>query len=420
MMLRILSNTLLIIGLFTTCQTYVQETQPVWQPKENTLFTRWAADITPDNVHTEYPRPQMVREQWQNLNGLWDYAITPKDETLPDVFDSTILVPFPVESALSGVQKMLMPDEKLWYRRDFMLDESWNDQTVLLHFGAVDWQATVWVNGQKVGEHRGGYTPFSIDITGALADRKRAQEVVVEVWDPTDSSAYSVGKQALDPKGIWYTPTSGLWRTVWLEPVPVSHISRLKLIPDIDRSRLLTEVLASDATTATQVRAEALVDGQVKATVTGATDLPLLLPIDSARRWSPDDPFLYDLRVSLLDGEGKVIDEVVSYFGMRKISVGKGANGYNRLLLNNEPLFQLGPLDQGFWPGGLYTAPTDEALRYDVAMTKRMGFNMIRKHVKVEPDRWYYWCDKLGLLVWQDMPSGDERVEDGEEMDKRP
>ena len=408
---------LLSLLCLAACQTYVQEAQPEWQPRDNTLFTNWASAVAPLNVHPEYPRPQLVRDQWLSLNGLWDYTITPRDVTPPETYDGAILVPFPIESALSGVQKTVNPDQNLWYRRTFKLPSSWEKQPVLLHFGAVDWQAVVWVNGQKVGEHRGGYTPFSINITGALADRGREQELVVEVWDPTDSGEQPAGKQALDPQGIWYTASTGIWRTAWLEPVPPSHISRLKLVPDVDQSTLTVETFTNDEAEVTRVRVTARAEGEAVASAEGATNLPLSLKISSPRLWSPNQPFLYDLQVELLNRTGEVVDKVDSYFGLRKISVTKGKDGYNRLTLNNEPLFQFGPLDQGFWPGGLYTAPSDEALRYDVAMTKKMGFNMIRKHVKVEPARWYYWCDKLGLLVWQDMPSGGPRIKpDGTEL----
>ena len=404
---------LLSLLLLTTCQNYVQETQPEWQPRENTLMTSWASEVTPATAHPEYPRPQLVRDQWLTLNGLWDYAITPRDSTPPETYDGAILVPFPIESALSGVQKTVSPDQNLWYRRTFELPPDWGKQAIRLHFGAVDWQTVVWINGQKVGEHQGGYTPFTLDITGALASRQREQEIVVEVWDPTDTGEQPVGKQALAPQGIWYTATTGIWQTAWLEPVPESYISRLRLVPDVDQSTLRVEVLTNDGAMATRVRATAQDKGREVATAEGAVNVPLTLPIPSPTLWSPDQPFLYDLHVELLDREGKVVDEVESYFGMRKIGVMKGADGYHRLALNNTPLFQFGPLDQGFWPDGLYTAPSDEALRYDIEMTKQMGFNMARKHVKVEPDRWYYWCDRLGLLVWQDMPSGGTRVKPG-------
>ena len=411
------TSALLCILFFTTCQTYVHETQPEWQPRENSLLTSWAAEVTPLNVHPEYPRPQLVREQWLTLNGLWDYTITPRGGTPPETYDGAILVPFPIESALSGVQKTVNPDQNLWYRRTFVLPPAWKDQPLLLHFGAVDWQAVIWVNGQKMGEHRGGYTPFTVDISDALADRRREQELVVEVWDPTDSAEQPVGKQALQPQGIWYTASTGIWRTVWLEPVPESHISRLKIVPNVDQSTLRVEAFTNDEATATRVRATARTGGETVATAEGGAHLPLPLSIPSPRLWSPTQPFLYDLQVELIDGDGLVIDQVRSYFGMRKIEIAKGKDGYNRLALNHQPLFQFGPLDQGFWPGGLYTAPSDEAMKYDLMMTKKMGFNMVRKHVKVEPDRWYYWCDKLGLLVWQDMPSGGSRVaRDGTEL----
>ncbi len=408
---------LLVTFLITTCQTTVPEAQPEWLVQENTLLTAWAADVDPRQAHPEYPRPQLVRKQWLNLNGLWEYAITPRESAPPQNYAGAILVPFPVESALSGVQQGMQPDQKLWYRRSITLPEGWPRESVLLHFGAVDWQATVWVNGQKMGEHRGGYTPFSLDITKALRNRQDPQEIMVEVWDPTDTGSQPAGKQSLNPQGIWYTPTTGIWQTVWLEPVPQSHLERLKLVPDVDQSALHLEALTSDASLANRVRVIALAGGEEIGVVEGPTNAPVTLPIEAPRLWSPDQPFLYDLRVDLLNDAGEAVDRVTSYFGMRKISVAQGPQGYNRLFLNNEPYFMFGPLDQGFWPGGLYTAPSDEALRYDVELTKRMGFNMARKHVKVEPARWYYWCDKMGLLVWQDMPSGDERVKhDGTEL----
>ena len=403
--------------LLSTCQTTVPESQPQWLVQENTLLTAWAAEVDPKTVHDAYPRPQLVRERWLTLNGLWEYAITTREGTPPEQYDGTILVPFPIESALSGVQRGIQPDQKLWYRREVLLPERWSRESVLLNFGAVDWQATVWVNGQKIGEHQGGYTPFSLDITAALRNRQQPQEVVVEVWDPADTGSQPAGKQSLNPQGIWYTPTTGIWQTVWLEPVPQSHVERLKLVPDVDQSALHLEALTSDASQANRVRAIALAGGEEVGMVEGPTNAPMTLSIDSPKLWSPASPYLYDLRVDLLNDAGQVVDRVTSYFGMRKVAVAQGPRGYQCLFLNNAPYFMYGPLDQGFWPGGLYAAPSDQALRYDVEMTKKMGFNMARKHVKVEPARWYYWCDRLGLLVWQDMPSGDERVKpDGVEL----
>jgi len=285
---------------------------------------------------------------------------------------------------------------------------------MLLHFGAVDWETEVWVNGQKVGEHRGGYDPFTFDITMAL-NQPGENEIVVAVWDPTDAGFQPRGKQVRKPRGIWYTPTTGIWQTVWLEAVPfAASIDRLKLVPDIDAGLLTVTVHLRGVAKGVFVRVEAFEAERSKGAAEGKPGEAIALPIDEARLWSPDSPFLYGLKVTLLHNDlerGAVPgDEVTSYFGMRKISLAKDESGVLRLFLNNEPLFQYGTLDQGFWPDGLYTAPSDEALRYDIEVTKRLGFNMARKHVKIEPDRWYYWCDKLGLLVWQDMPSGDKYI----------
>jgi beta-galactosidase/beta-glucuronidase len=407
-----------------------------WQPVKGPLTTRWARDVSQKNAHREYPRPQLVRKDWQNLNGLWDYAIRPKQEVRPTTFDGKILVPFPIESALSGVMKPVGEQNQLWYRRAFAVPKSWRGKRVHLHFGAVDWEATVWVNGKKVGTHRGGYDGFSFDITDALRE-KGENEMVVNVWDPIDAGPQPRGKQVGKPGGIWYTPSSGIWQTVWLEPVGAMSIDSVKIIPDVDRSRvsieagaafnvgsgtpegtakLRVEVLDGIKTVAIAEEPANLVGKQIRATVRLQAQLP------KAKLWSPGSPFLYGLKLTLVDGRKKV-DQVESYFGMRKISMARDEKGRLRIQLNNKPCFMLGPLDQGFWPDGLYTAPTDEALRYDIEMTKQLGFNMARKHVKVEPDRWYYWCDRLGLLVWQDMPSGDKSAEwrgpsgvDGKEM----
>ncbi|MBU0639290.1 MAG: glycoside hydrolase family 2 [Planctomycetes bacterium] len=380
-----------------------------WHAQEGPLMTRWTKDVTPTTAHPEYPRPQMVRPAWQNLNGLWDYALRPKAEGRPDGFDGQILVPFPLESALSGVMKRLDENQRLWYRRTVELPADWTDQRVLLHFGAVDWEATVWVNGSAVGSHRGGYDPFSFDVTDAL-QQTGPQEIVVAVWDPTDAGYQARGKQVRKPGSIWYTPSTGIWQTVWLEPVPESHIGGIKLTPDIDHSRLLVEVDVPNLSRSHGVDVVVLDDGREIARANGARRVAVDIP--NPRLWSPDDPFLYGLRITLrwFDNPERVIDQVTSYFGMRQVSVGPDERGVTRLLLNHKPLFMFGPLDQGFWPDGLYAAPTDAALRYDVEVTRQLGFNMARKHVKIEPARWYYWCDKLGLMVWQDMPSGDKYI----------
>ena len=380
-----------------------------WKPVEGQLMTRWAKDVSPGNVWPEYPRPQMTRDQWQNLNGLWDYAITPSTtDSRPAAWEGQILVPFAIESALSGVKKAVQPDQTLWYRRTFTAPENLDGQRLLLHFNAVDWECAVFVNGTFCGRHQGGYDPFYFDITGALVPQGD-QELVVAVWDPSDKGYQPRGKQILEPQGIWYTAVTGIWQSVWLEPVPRAHIRKLALTPDIDKGVLRLSATVDGAAPGDEIVAVALDGAAPVAGSAGQPGAPFEIPIENAKLWSPDSPFLYNLTVSLTRG-GQTLDEVQSYFGMRKIAVAKDDRGINRLFLNNQVLFQLGPLDQGWWPDGLYTAPTDEALRYDVETTRAMGFNMARKHVKIEPLRWYYHCDRLGLLVWQDMPSGDAYI----------
>ncbi|HEY5911845.1 MAG TPA: sugar-binding domain-containing protein [Verrucomicrobiae bacterium] len=379
-----------------------------WQAAEGPLKTRWAKDVSPEKALPEYPRPQMVRKDWLNLNGLWRLAIAAKDAPRPTEFQTQILVPFPVESALSGVKKAVSENERLWYRRTFELPRGWWGKRVLLHFGAVDFEAKVYVNGKEMGEHRGGYDGFSFDITDSLHPFD-PNELVVAVWDPTDAGTQPRGKQVRGPGGIWYTPTSGIWQTVWLEPVSAAHISGLKITPDIDGEAVA--VAASIPRPLGEYRLEVTVrDGFSRVgSANGRAVDPVRVSVPKPKLWSPETPHLYQLTASLKVGS-RTVDRVESYFGMRKISLGKDMKAFTRMMLNNKPYFQLGPLDQGFWPDGLYTAPTDEALRYDIEMTRKLGFNMARKHVKIEPERWYYWCDKLGLLVWQDMPSGDKYI----------
>jgi hypothetical protein len=376
-----------------------------WQPAEPALTTRWTKDVSPDRVWPEYPRPQMEREDWVNLNGLWEYAIRPKADGKPNAWDGKILVPFAVESALSGVKKAVTPDERLWYRRTFTTPALPDRGRLLLHFGAVDWQCTVWVNGKQVGEHTGGYEPFTFDITDALHDKDN--ELMVAVWDPTDRGTQPRGKQVLKPAGIMYTAVTGIWQTVWLEPVSSNHIRSLRIGSDIDRGVITVSV---DATGGNMVRVLAS-DGESEAKSEGPVGETIEIKIEDPNLWSPDSPHLYDLKAELVV-DGQVVDTVDSYAGMRKTEVRKDADGINRLMLNNQALFQYGPLDQGWWPDGLYTPASDEAMKYDIEMTKKFGMNMARKHVKYECDRWYYWCDKLGLLVWQDMPSGDSSRND--------
>lgn len=380
-----------------------------WKPVEGRISTQWSEQVNPDNVLPEYPRPIMERTEWKNLNGLWDYAIIEKGKHSPSVFDGKILVPFAVESSLSGVSKKVGAEKELVYRRSFEVPSSWKGKKVLLHFGAVDWKTDVWVNDVKVGSHTGGFTPFSFDITEALQGKNNT--LLVKVWDPTDKGYQPRGKQVSRPEGIWYTPVTGIWQTVWLEPVSESYIQDLRITPDIDNSLLSLKALVKDATSKDLVEVKVF-DGQqlvAQGKSINGECVQVAMP-ENAKLWSPESPFLYTLKVSLKQG-GKLVDEVSSYAAMRKYSSKRDANGIVRLELNNKPLFQFGPLDQGWWPDGLYTAPTDEALLYDIQKTKDFGFNMIRKHIKVEPARWYTYCDKLGIIVWQDMPSGDRNPE---------
>jgi glycosyl hydrolase family 2 len=390
----------LVVPLVSLTLLTLAPVASAWQPAEGPLMTRWAKDVSAENAWPEYPRPQMVRPQWTNLNGLWQYAIQDKSTAKPTEWDGQILVPFPVESALSGVMKPVQPEQRLWYRRTFELPTMPDDSRLLLHFGAVDWECTAWLNGTEVGRHVGGYDPFCFDITDQLTEGEN--EIVLAVWDPTDAGWQPRGKQVLKPHGIMYTAVTGVWQTAWLEAVPATHIESLKIVPDIDRGVVSVTVSAS-ADARVQIAA---IDGHdTVAKKAGAAGQSIELPIENAKLWSPDNPNLYDLEVSLLQ-DGKPVDSVTSYFGMRKIHVAKDADGLNRLMLNNEVVFQYGPLDQGWWPDGLYTPATDEAMKYDIVMTKKFGMNMARKHVKYECARWYYWCDKMGLLVWQDMPAG--------------
>ncbi len=380
-----------------------------WKPAEGPLATRWANDVSPTNALPEYPRPQLVRPAWSNLNGLWEYAIRPKGESQPDEFDGEILVPFAIESSLSGVMKTVGPENELWYRRSAMLPKLGEGDRLLLHFEAVDWEATVWVNGKEIGSHRGGYDGFSLDITGAFARSADVAEIVVRVWDPTDAGYQPRGKQVGNPRGIWYTSVTGIWQTVWLEPVPAASIDGLSFYPDLDRGELRVAASGRGTTAEHSLALVARAGNRVVGTATGGVGDVIRLAVADVRAWSPDDPFLYDLTATLRRGD-EVVDVVQSYFALRSIEMAKDADGFNRFFLNGEPIFHFGPLDQGWWPDGLYTAPTDAALRYDVEVTHRMGFNMARKHVKIEPRRWYYHCDQLGLMVWQDLPNGDRHI----------
>jgi beta-galactosidase/beta-glucuronidase len=380
--------------------------QAQWKPVGDKIKTKWAEQINPKNVLPEYPRPQLERTDWVNLNGEWEYAIKPKGQVEPASFDGNILVPFAVESSLSGVQKEVGENNELWYKRTFSVPANWKSKDIVLNFGAVDWKADVFVNDILIGSHQGGFTPFSFNITPYLTGKSN-QKLVVRVWDPSDKGHQPRGKQTSNPEGIWYTPVTGIWQTVWLEPVATNHITSVKSIPDIDNGTMNVTVGTSAPCCNTSVVEVKLLDkGQVVASAKGLQGKELRLAVQNPTLWDTSNPYLYDMKVSLIK-DGKVLDDVKSYTAFRKISSKRDANGVMRMQLNNKNLFQYGPLDQGWWPDGLYTAPTDEALLYDIVKTKDWGFNMIRKHVKVEPARWYYHCDKEGILVWQDMPSGD-------------
>ena len=375
-----------------------------YAPAGDKIKTKWAAQVSPENALSEYPRPLMVRSEWKNLNGLWQYAITTKGEKAPQQYEGDILVPFCIESSLSGVQKEVGPDNALWYQKTFAVPSGWKNGRILLHFGAVDWMADVWVNDIKVGSHTGGYTPFTFDITQALQGKQNS--MVVRVWDPTNSSYIPHGKQVIKPRGIFYTSVTGIWQTVWLEYVPEDYIQNLVTTPDFDKASVSVEVDFSNPTKDDLYQVEVTYEGQHVASAKSINGQPVEVSMpEDFLRWTPDHPFLYDMKIKVLR-KGKVIDEVDSYFAMRSFGTQRDDNGIVRLTLNGLPIFHFGPLDQGWWPDGLYTAPTDEALAYDIQKTKDLGFNMIRKHVKVEPARWYYHCDRIGMIVWQDMPSG--------------
>ena len=390
---------LLLISLLMTTVAIAQ-----YAPAGDKMKTRWAEQVSPENALPEYPRPMMVRPEWKNLNGLWQYAITAKGEKAPAQYEGDILVPFCIESSLSGVQKEVGPEKALWYQKTFAVPNNWKNGRILLHFGAVDWMTDVWVNDIKVGSHTGGYTPFNFDITPALKGKQNT--LVIRVWDPTNASYIPHGKQVLKPHGIFYTAVTGIWQTVWLENVPEDYIQNLVTTPNFDKATVNVEVDFSNPTKDDLYQVEVSFEGQPVASAKAINGQPVEVNMpEEFLRWTPDHPFLYDMKVKVLR-KGKVIDEVDSYFAMRSFGTQRDESGIVRLTLNGLPICHFGPLDQGWWPDGLYTAPTDEALAYDIQKTKDLGFNMIRKHVKVEPARWYYHCDRLGIIVWQDMPSG--------------
>lgn len=375
-----------------------QGSNGTWTPAGDNIRTVWAEEVGPDNAHPEYPRPQMIRDKWKSLNGLWEYAVTADESaSMPETADGQILVPFCIESSLSGVGRRVTGDEALWYRTSFKVPSAWRKDKLLLHFGAVDWKAEVWLNGQAVGTHTGGYTAFSFDIAPYL--RKGEQELVVRVYDATDNNFQPRGKQVTKPEGIWYTPVTGIWQSVWMEPVSQTSVCDYIAVSDIDAGTISVSAEVDGAQPGDAV--EVTLGGRTVSVAVGET---AVVRPSEVRLWSPDDPYLYDMEIAVKRG-GETLDAVKAYTAMRKISVVRDGDGHRRMALNNKILFQYGPLDQGWWPDGLYTAPTEAAMRHDIEMTKAYGFNMIRKHIKVEPATWFRACDELGMLVWQDMPS---------------
>jgi beta-galactosidase/beta-glucuronidase len=399
-----------MVKLFCSCMTLllvVTVNAQSWKPVNGRIRTQWADSINPASPLPEYPRPQFERKNnWINLNGLWNFSITSVQATSMTSPEGSILVPFAVESALSGVGRTVGKDSLLWYSKAITIPKNFRNKTVLIHFGAVDWQCELFVNGKSAGKHEGGYDPFSFDITSLLS-KSSTNNLVIRVWDPTDQGPQPRGKQVSKPEGIWYTAVTGIWQTVWLEAVSPTYITLVKHVPDVDKSSLTIDAQVASLQPGDQLKVVAFDNGtQVgEAVINPGTSSSISIP--NPHLWSPEDPYLYQLKYSVTR-KGKLIDEASSYFAMRKISLKQDANKIQRIALNDKTIFQYGPLDQGWWPDGLYTAPTDAALKYDVAQTKAMGFNLIRKHVKVEPARWYYYCDLLGMLVWQDMPSGED------------
>ena len=390
--------------------------EPAWKPVEGHIMTPWAAEVSPSSVHPEYPRPQLVRKDWKSLNGLWQYAIVPADAPEPETFDGEILVPFCAESALSGVGREVGGDRALWYARTFRLPKAWKKDRVLLHFDAVDWQSDVWLNGNYLGCHTGGYTAFSFDVTDYLTDGE--QQLTVRVLDGTDNDRQPRGKQVSEPGNIWYTAVTGIWQSVWVEPVAAVHVTDYDCLADLAAETLtvVPEIEGeADAVSVTLFEggegwnSEKQKPGRRIASAEGRPGEALRLDVPGAQAWSPEHPYLYALEIKVLRA-GKVLDCVKGYTALRNCTELVDSAGIRRIGLNGEVCFPFGLLDQGWWPDGLYTAPTDEALAFDIEKTKQWGFNLIRKHIKVEPARWYWHCDRLGVLVWQDMPNVAENI----------
>ena len=377
-----------------------------WAPAGDKIKTKWGVDLDPKNVWPEYPRPQLERKDWINLNGPWSYSISDPVNLKPEIHDGKILVPFSVESSLSGVMRPLTNKEVIWYEKEFTLPDEWKNKKIILHFGAVDWKCTLFINTIRVGEHLGGYSPFCFDITERL--KEGTNKIVLQVYDPTDRSYQPRGKQTMNPGSIWYTPISGIWQTVWLEPVNENYITNLEINNNFDEKEIKInfrsnseEKLPLSVTVEYQGKSIEVVKSSTN------TETTIKIPDEDFHPWSPSEPNLYDIKAELLTESGDVLDSIKSYTNIRKIEQKKDSSGNFRIFLNNKPLFNMGTLDQGYWPDGLYTPPSEEAMIYDIQKLKDLGFNTIRKHIKVEPFRYYYQCDKIGMLLWQDMPSGD-------------
>ena len=378
-----------------------------YSPQGDKIKSRWAKEVSPTNVWKSYPRPQLEREEWQNLNGLWEYGVTAQDVDKSQVeFEGKILVPFAIESSLSGVQRSFLPTDILWYRREFTIDPSLQGKNIILHFGAVDYECRVWINGKLVGGHKGGNNPFSFDITKYVKRGSVAQTIELSVVDPTDSASISRGKQQLNQRGIWYTPVSGIWQTVWLEAVMKSHIEQILPTADIDAMTMTLNVMSSEVKSTDMIVID-IFDGddKIKSIEQKVGNGEVKIAMPNATLWSPSTPKLYHYTATLKRG-AKVMDHVKSYFTMREVEIIKDECGYNRIGLNGEVIFQYATLDQGWWPDGLLTPPSEEAMLFDMVKLKEMGFNTIRKHIKVEPEQYYYYADSLGIMLWQDMVSG--------------
>ena len=382
-----------------------------WKPAGDRIKTQWGKNLDPDKVWQEYPRPQLERKEWMNLNGLWKYSIN-KQISYPEPFDGNILVPFPVESSLSGVMKTFTKDDILWYEKEVEIPKEWEGRHILINFGAVDWKCEVYVNKKRVGEHTGGYSYFYFDITNYLKQGKN--KINLKVIDVSDT-VYSnwgkyqpVGKQTITPNGIWYTPASGVWQTVWLEPVNDTFIEKVEINNNFDTTTIgVAFKVSNDVSLPMEINVS--FNGKIVGTNKGKSNenISIKLSNENFKPWSPSEPNLYTIEAKLLSDSGELLDSISSYTVIRKVEKKQDSKGFLRIYLNNKPLFNMGPLDQGYWPDGIYTAPSEEAMLFDIKRLKELGFNTIRKHVKTEPFRYYYECDKIGMVVWQDMPSGN-------------